>query len=47
MGLNDFLIELQARLDEKRSKENIDTDIVRLQKKLNKIKKTQCKTLFY
>lgn len=38
MGLNDFLIELQARLDEKRSKENIDTDIVRLQQKLNKIK---------
>ncbi len=38
MELNDFLIELQARLDEIRSKKNIDADIVRLQQKLNKIK---------
>lgn len=36
--MNDFLILLQAKLDEAKSKNNINKDIDRLQKKLNKLK---------
>ena len=39
--MHDFLIELQAKLDDLTSKENINSDIGKLQKKIDELKKLQ------
>ena len=36
--MHDFLIELQAKLDDLTSKENINSDIGKLQKKIDELK---------